>query len=199
MRRRTIPRPRPRLPPVTTTLRMLANQLAGRADVERRHESNRGGHLVGGQSLVAEAEDVGLVVRRRFAVDDDVGDDQRPGDGTAPRPDTGHADGRMTGDHRLDLLGVHLLASDIDDAGPTTEEVVALTAPLHDVASVHEALAIAQRDVFAEIAAGGPRRADAQRTILDRDLHASGRTNDAGGGACEAVVDLEAHARLRRG
>src|SRR5206468_3820582 len=83
---------------------------------------------------------------RRLAVDDDVGDDERSGDRAAPRPDAGHADGRVTGDHRLDLLGVHLLAADVDDAAPTTEEVVALTASLDDVAGIHEALVIARAD-----------------------------------------------------
>src|SRR5204863_2475743 len=199
MRRRTMPRPRPRLPPVTMTLRMLANQLSGRADVERRHESNRRGHLVGGEPLVAEPEDVGLVGRRRLAVDDDVGDDQRSGDGTAPRPDAGHADGRVTGDHRLDLFGVHLLAADVDDTRPTTEEVVAVTASLHDVAGVHEALFVAQSDVLAEVAAGGPRRADTERTVLDLDLDGAGRADDAGRKAFQTIVDLEADTRLRRG
>src|SRR6058998_634953 len=198
MRRRTMPRPRPRLPPVTTTLRMLANHLAGRADVERRHEANRRGHLVRGEPLVAEAKNVGLVVRRRLAVDDDVGDDERSGDRAAPRPDAGHADGRVTGDHRLDLLGVHLLAADVDDAAPTTEEVVALTASLDDVAGIHEALVIAQGDVFAEVAAGGPRRANPQRTVLDLDLDGPGRADDARREAFEAIVDLEADARFRR-
>src|SRR5436190_3403883 len=199
MRRRTMPRPRPRLPPVTMTLRMLANQLSGRADVQRRHESNRRGHLVGGEPLVAEAEDVGLVGRRRLAVEDDVGDDQGSGDGAAPRPDAGHADGRVTGDHRLDLFGEHLLAADVDDTAPTTEEVVAVTASLHDVAGIHEALLIAQSGVFAEVAAGGPRRADTERTVLDLDLHGAGRADDAGRKAFQTIVDLEADTRLRRG
>src|SRR2546430_3123751 len=199
MRRRTMPKPRPRLPPVTMTLRMLANQLSGRADVERRHESNRRGHLVGGEPLVAEAEDVGLVGRRRLAVDDDVGDDQRSGDGTAPRPDAGHADGRVTSDHRLHLFGVHLLAADVDDTRPTTEEVVAVTALLHDVAGVHEALLIAQSDVFPEVAAGGPPRPDTDRAVLDLDLDGAGRADDAGRKAFQTIVDLEADARLRRG
>src|SRR5207248_10471567 len=111
----------------------------------------------------------------------------------------GHADGRVTGDHRLDLFGVHLLAADVDDTRPTTEEVVAVTASLHDVAGVYEALFIAQSDVFAEVAAGGPRRADTERTVLDLDLHGAGRADDAGRKAFQTIVDLEADTRLRRG
>ena len=43
---RTIPRPRPRLPPVTITLRMTG-QLAGGGDLERGNETDRRRNLVG--------------------------------------------------------------------------------------------------------------------------------------------------------
>src|SRR5204862_7229586 len=47
--RRTMPRPRPRLPPVTMTLRSMARDLARRRDGERRDEGDRRGHLVAGK------------------------------------------------------------------------------------------------------------------------------------------------------
>jgi len=51
--RRTIPRPRPRLPPVTITL-CMTGQLAGGGDLECGDEANRGGNLVRRQAVVAD-------------------------------------------------------------------------------------------------------------------------------------------------
>src|SRR5436305_15036048 len=56
-RRRTVPSPMPRLPPVTMTLPMAASQLSGRRDGQRGDEADRRRHLVRRQRLAAELLD----------------------------------------------------------------------------------------------------------------------------------------------
>ena len=48
----------------------------------------------------------------------------------------------MAVDHRLDLLGMHLQAADIDDAAAPADEEVAAAAQLDHVAGVDEALRV---------------------------------------------------------
>src|ERR1700675_1660794 len=92
VRLRTILRPKPRLPPVTTTLRIMASQLAGRSNLQRRDESDRRGNLVCRQALVTDLQDLALDVRGLtlwtarvgLSLQHDVGDDQRARDGTSP-------------------------------------------------------------------------------------------------------------------
>src|SRR5208282_4630979 len=114
-------RPRPRLPPVTRTLRiaagfgsamdstLAARQLAGGGDGEARYESDRGRDLVARQRLAAELENIvpELDLPRVQAFDlrlqNDVGDRDRAGDGSLLRPHQRHAHLRMPVDHRLDL------------------------------------------------------------------------------------------------
>src|SRR6185295_7423512 len=106
--RRTIPRPRPRLPPVTITLRMTG-QLAGGGDLERRNESDRRGNLVGGQMAVTDLKDLApdvhvCAARACVIAQDDVGGDERTGDRTLRGPHPRHAHGRMLVDGRLYFL-----------------------------------------------------------------------------------------------
>src|SRR5260221_2375537 len=61
MSRRTMARPRPRLPPVTITLRRTG-QLARGSHLERGNETDRGRNLVGGQAVVTDLDDVALEV-----------------------------------------------------------------------------------------------------------------------------------------
>src|SRR4051812_19842518 len=62
--RRTIARPRPRLPPVTTTLRIAPRELAALRDRQRRDEADRGRNLVPRQSFTAEMHDLALELVR---------------------------------------------------------------------------------------------------------------------------------------
>src|SRR5438477_13206956 len=88
---RTIPRPNPRLPPVTTTLRMMTSQFARSSNLQRRQETDRRRNLVCGEVLVTDLQDFALEVRdltartalAGFSVQNDVGDDQRTRDGTS--------------------------------------------------------------------------------------------------------------------
>src|SRR5207247_2706810 len=54
--RRAMPRPRPRLPPVTRTLRMLTHHLAGPRNTQEPHEADRGRHLVSRQRVARSEE-----------------------------------------------------------------------------------------------------------------------------------------------
>src|SRR5438093_3071273 len=207
MSRRTIPRPRPRLPPVTITLRMTG-QLAGGGDLERRNETDRRRNLVGGQAGVTDLKDLALEVhhlatgaaRIGLSLQDDVGGDERTGDWTSPRPHHRHADRRVPVDRRLDFLRVDLQSSDVDEAAPATEEVVPAAAAFHHLAGADKAFTIGERGVvLADIAGRIPRGTDPQRAFDDLDLHVAGRADHARRKPLETIVDFESHAGLRRG
>src|SRR5262249_3796211 len=55
---RAMARPRPRLPPVTTTLRMMPRKLAGLGDIEGGNEADHGRHLVLGETGAAALHDL---------------------------------------------------------------------------------------------------------------------------------------------
>src|SRR5579864_4094901 len=99
----------------------------------------------------------------------------------------------MAVNHRLDLLGMNLQAPDIDDAAAAAGEDVAVAAPLHHVAGIDEAIAIAQaRMLRAEIACRRARRAEAQRAIDELQLDAVAVARQKVGGKSGAsIVDLE--------
>src|SRR6266850_6753529 len=200
-------RPRPRLPPVTITLRMTG-QLAGGGNLERGNETDRRRNLVGGQAVVTDLKDLAPYVhplatgaaRIGLSLQDDVGGDERTGNGTSPGPHHRHADRRVPVDRRLDFLRVDLQSSDVDDAAPSTEEVVPVAAAFHHVAGVDEAFIVGERGLLlAEIADRVARGTDPQRTILDFDLHIARRADQARRKSLEAVVDFESHTGLRRG
>src|SRR5437763_5529917 len=113
-------RPIPRLPPVTTTLCILAGQLAGWRHVERRDEAYHRRHLVNRKrpatirhDLVANRIGLQPICRRR---ENDVGDHDGTCDWAAARSDPRHANLPMPIYDGLDLLGVNLEPADIDDA-----------------------------------------------------------------------------------
>src|ERR1700724_4072917 len=120
-----MPSPRPRLPPVTMTLRSvsgMAHELAAGADREHRHEADRGRDLVLAEIVAAEPQDLALeclaagVLAGTRVAQHDVGNDQRAGDRALAPAHERHAHLRMAVDHRFDLLGRDLEAADIDDA-----------------------------------------------------------------------------------
>src|SRR5712691_13228853 len=91
---RAIPRPNPRLPPVTMTLRMLTGHLPRRIDGQNRNEVERYRHLVPRQCVAAEPEDLVLQQRIpafhnppvhcvRIAVQHHIGNDERTRNGTS--------------------------------------------------------------------------------------------------------------------
>src|SRR5579884_1923042 len=61
---REIARPTPRLPPVTTILPMLTDQLARGCDLDRRHHPNDRRHLVWSEAPAARRQDVGYELLR---------------------------------------------------------------------------------------------------------------------------------------
>src|SRR6266852_3352981 len=109
-------RPIPRLPPVTTTLCILAGQLAGWRHVERRNEAYHRRHLVIRKRPATIRHDLvpnrGLqAIRRRR--ENDVGDHDGTGDWAAARSDPRHTNLLMPIYDGLDLLGMNLEPADI--------------------------------------------------------------------------------------
>src|SRR6266567_8834859 len=161
-----MPRPRPRLPPVTTmlrmtilritTLRIMTRQFSGRADVQRRDEADRGGHLVLGQAVATDLQDFALeshgAIDRAAMIElhseNHVGDHDRAGDRVLSRSDKRHPNLWMAVDHRLDLLRMDLQPADIDDSTSPSGEIAAVSAQLHDVAGIDETLGIQQCRAF---------------------------------------------------
>jgi hypothetical protein len=77
----------------------------------------------------------------------------------------------MAIDHSLDFFGVDLQPTDINDAASASDEVAAAVAPFDHVAGVHEPVLIAQRALFTQIAQRGPRRSDAERSVVELYPH----------------------------
>src|SRR5207247_10083877 len=138
--------------------------------------------------------------RGRLALQDDIGDDQRTGDRASPRPNDRHSHGRVAVDDGLNFLGVDLQPTDIDDSAPSTKEVITVTAPLHNVASVDKALTVDKGQSFlAEIADRGPRGTDPKRTVHDLHFQLATRADQAHRESLETVIDLESDTCFRRG
>src|SRR5882724_6445919 len=199
---RAMPRPSPRLPPVTRTLRIPAHDLTCRGNGQGRNKVDRRRDLVPGKRRAAVLESLAASVRGAgFSVQHHVSDDERSHDGVLLGPHLRNAHLRVRIDHRFDLLRVHLLAADVDDAVPSADEVIAFTAELHDVARVDEAVGIREGGgAAAQIPGRGSRRANPQRAILDLHLHASGVAPDqAGRKSRQSVANFKPHAGFRRG
>src|SRR5271166_677397 len=130
-----MPSPIPRLPPVTTMLRMLARMMprrfSGGREIERRNEAYRRRHLVLRKAVATDLEDFVLELAGSIAEliglpsEDHVGDDDGAGDGIFSSAHERHADIGMAVDDRLDLLGMHLKSPDVDDPAPPSDEKVA--------------------------------------------------------------------------
>src|SRR5215469_887933 len=101
---RAIANPRPRLPPVTRTSRMT-RQFSRRIDSQGRNDVDRCRNLVPRKHAAAELQDLvlkvgGLLVSAVCSFPEyDIGNNQRPGDGVLPGPDTRHPDPRVAVDH----------------------------------------------------------------------------------------------------
>src|SRR5437016_1822323 len=118
--RRTIARPKPRLPPVTMALSM-AGQFARGADGERRHETNGGGDLVRRKRLAADLPDLSLhscvvVGATRLREQDNVRGDERSRDWISSRPCLRHPHEWVPVDRAVDFFGIDLQSADVDDA-----------------------------------------------------------------------------------
>src|SRR5271155_5349211 len=177
-----MPRPNPRLPPVTMTLAIATSQFAGSGDVERRYDPNRHRNLVRGQTTPAEAEYSGFERRGFFdhvsgiafeARGYDIGNDDRPSDRIFPRFDDRHLHARMAVDYGFDLLGMDLATADIDDSAFSADEIVSIAVTLDHVAGVDEAIGIGEfAAVGAEVAQGRARRSQPERAVLDLHVDA---------------------------
>src|SRR5881628_1701483 len=103
----------------------------------------------------------------------------------------------MPVDRRLDFFRVDLQTADVDEAAAPAEEVVPVTTAFHHVAGVDEAVVIAERGVVAERAGRTPSGAEAQRTVLDFNLHVASRADQARGKPFQTIVDVESDAGFR--
>ena len=102
----------------------------------------------------------------------------------------------MTVDDRFDLFGMHLQAADVDNSAAAAAEVVAPVAQFENIAGVDEAVGVDERRaVSAEIVPRRARRADAQRAVLDFQIHIVDRVSEVTRRyAREPVFNLESHA-----
>src|SRR5438128_3781948 len=202
-----MPSPRPRVPPVTTTLRITTDQLAGAVHAEAGDEVDCRGNLVPRQRLATMPQqlflDLGHAAGRALGdrLELDVRDDERAGDRTLSCAHARHPHARMAVQHRFDFLGMDLEPADVDDAAAAADEVVTLTASLDHVSGVHEAVGAEQRLVArVEIAARGAPRTNAKRAVLRLHLRTTigPRAEQARRKAGATVADVEGDAGLRR-
>src|SRR5437879_13463082 len=106
---RTMPRPSPRLPPVTMTLCMMASEFPCRGNLERGDEADRRRNLVGREARVTDLQDLALEVldltaraaRSGVSLQHHIGGAERARNGPSPHPNVGHADRRIAVDRRL--------------------------------------------------------------------------------------------------
>src|SRR5437660_7884324 len=106
-----------------------------------RDETDCSGNLVLRQPLPTglhdlELESVGSL--RRVAIagrrpENDVGNDNRAGEGILARAHERHSHGRVPVDDSLDFLGMYLQPTDIDNPAAPADEVVAIAAQLDKV------------------------------------------------------------------
>src|SRR5579884_1224684 len=146
-----MPRPRPRLPPVTITLRIGTHQLSGFGDGQRRNKVDRGGHFVGRQTLSAEQQDVflkaasGMLPGLRRGVQNDIGNHEGSSYRVLPGAHERHSYVGMLVNHRLDFLRVYFESSHIDNAISPPDEIVAIPAQLNHIARIHKAVRLTER------------------------------------------------------
>src|SRR5271166_3433918 len=168
-----MPRPSPRLPPVTTMLRMtlliLPRRFSCGRESKRRHKAYGGRHLVLGEVSSARFHD--LVLDRGYSLgvlinlpsEHHVGDDNGAGDGIFSSADQRHPNLGVAVDHGFDFLRMDLQSSDIDDSASPSDEIVPISTQLDDVAGIDEALSIEQLLlIVVQIVLGGSIRTDAQ-------------------------------------
>src|SRR5437763_3249858 len=101
-----MPRPRPRLPPVTSTLCMTTSELPRGRQVQRGHETDRRGDLVCRESLTTHLQDFPFEVGSLPAAggwisvvfQDYVSRDQRTGKRASAGPHDAQADGPVVVD-----------------------------------------------------------------------------------------------------
>src|ERR1043166_8543324 len=147
-----MPRPSPRLPPVTMTLRIVPRQLAAGRERQRRDEADGGGHFVPRELPDAQFDDfppqalgVGSVVAVEMLAQYHVGNHDRPGDRVAARVHQRKPYRRMAVDHRLYFLRMDLETAYVDDAPAPADEIITLATQLHHVVGVDEAVGAGDR------------------------------------------------------
>ena len=159
------------------------------------------GTLCGGRlSRQAWSTSSEIVSKFPERVNNDVGHDDRAGDRAATSAYPRNPHERVLADDRLDLLGMHFLAADIDHALASADEEVTIAAQLDHVAGIDETVRVSEGAAVAEIAQGDAVRADPQATFYDTHFdRRAGPTDDCGGEAGLAVADIEGDAGLGRG
>src|SRR3954468_21347161 len=102
----------------------------------------------------------------------------------------------MSIDDGLDLFWVDFQSADIDDAAPTTNEVMAFTALFHNIAGIDKSFGIEKCHVVAaKVAKSRTGRSDAKRTINHFHFDIGvGQTDHVRWKALASVIDLESDA-----
>src|ERR1700678_3705602 len=174
-------RPRPRLPPVTMTLRTGTHQLPGGGELQLPNEAQAGRDLVGGQDAPARFQKIVLDVlglrrverRAHRVLENHFGDHDGAGDRTALRADQRHAYPWIGVQDTLDFLRIYLHAADVDDAAFAPTEVKAAVLEFDQVAGIDESIVACQPESRrAEVPRGSSVRSNAQRALLYLHLDA---------------------------
>src|SRR5947208_2251746 len=133
-----------------TTLRIAAHQLAGRVHDQAGNEVDRRGDLVPRQDLATAPHDLLLELQRPpvrgvgLGVQHDVGHHEGARDRVFPRSHERHPNAWVGIDDRFDLLRMDFQTADVDDAAPTADEVIAISAALEHVCRVDEPVAVSE-------------------------------------------------------
>ena len=117
------------------------------------------------------------------------------------RPDQRHLNLRMTIDHRFDFLRMDLQASDIDDAIPPADEIIAVAAQFEHVAGIDEAVRVREMLGLCADVAGAMRgeriRSEPSSTFISTPTALL--SIRLAGKPARPSRDFECNARLRRG
>src|SRR5260370_14030731 len=183
---RLIARPSPRLPPVTSTSRMLTCQFTRGIEFQGRKDVYRRRNLMPGKHASTELQDLVLKIirwdRRRdgFFREHDVSNHERPSDRVLLRPYQRHPNPGVPVDDGLYFLGMHLKAPNIDHSISSPDEIIAVTPQLEHVAGVNEAILASQGLVsVTDVTGGSPRGTNAKGAILDLHLHITAPLHEA--------------------
>jgi hypothetical protein len=134
------------------TLSTKSGQFPSCPDIEGSDKADCGRDLVGRQRAAASFEDLGLdwlrvnaEIYRLIGFDDNVGSDDGARNRVPPGFDKRHLHLGVAVYDRLDLLGMDLLAADVNDSVPSADEVIPTFSHLDNIARIDKAVFVCER------------------------------------------------------
>src|SRR3974390_176334 len=199
-----MPRPMPRLAPVTSISDMISVHFSAGRERQRGYNSDKSGNFVAVQSRLAEVENVlrGIAFSVRFAdgAKHDFCFDDGAEYGIAAHACPRHFDVGVFGNDGFHLLGMNLIAADIDRSVLAPDKIESMIALFHGVSGVDKAVWTPDRAFAAENSRRGTIRANTQGPVFDPDVgFGVGISQELLGKALLAIGDFESNARFGRG